>query len=107
MVGPNDRVMLKLPDEQTIPLGDGWLYRQVPGEAPYPPRVPWDEPGGLTPLCAICMEHPVFRSAHLKFKSLRRNRENNSRKSRLDRKIDKNIICVDFFATAHLQLFVL
>lgn len=50
MVGPNNQVLLRFTDDQTIPLGDGWSYRQVPAEIPNPPRVPWDELGGLTGL---------------------------------------------------------
>jgi len=50
MIGPNDHVGLKFSDEQTFPLGDGWLYRKVPAEIPNPPRVPWDELGGLSGL---------------------------------------------------------
>lgn len=50
MVGPNDRVALKFADEQSLALGDDWFYRKVPAEISTPPRVPWEELGGLTGL---------------------------------------------------------
>lgn len=50
MIGPNDHVALKLADEQTIALGDGWLYRKVPAGVSDWPRTPWEPLGGLAGL---------------------------------------------------------
>ena len=47
MVGPNDRVALEFADDRSLALGDGWSYRKVSSAVSAPPRVPWEELGGL------------------------------------------------------------
>jgi sialate O-acetylesterase len=50
MLGPAERVGLHLADGGFVPLGDGWMYRKVPGEVGRPPGAPWQSISGLAGL---------------------------------------------------------
>ena len=50
LLGPADKMMLRLADGSTVPLGGGWRYQQAPADVGSPPRAPWSSIGGMTTL---------------------------------------------------------
>ena len=48
MYGPPEHMQLQFSDGSTIPLGDHWLYDDVPERMGYPPRAPWTSVSGDT-----------------------------------------------------------
>jgi sialate O-acetylesterase len=50
LLGPVDKMALRLADGATVPLGDQWQYQVAPGDVGQPPRAPWESVGGMTTL---------------------------------------------------------
>ncbi len=48
LLGPIDAMRLELRQGAAVSLGDGWVFKSVPGNAGEPPRAPWLPIGGLT-----------------------------------------------------------
>lgn len=50
MLGPIDKMALRVSNGSVIPLDGEWQYQKAPATAGLPPRAPWESIGGLTTL---------------------------------------------------------
>jgi len=50
LIGPPEKMLLRLGDGSSVPLDGAWQYRKVPKEYGDPPRAPWETAGGISTL---------------------------------------------------------